>query len=87
MTDLLSDYKQLPQRVLDLLDQFELESESSDSYAAAARLSQKLRVLGYSVDYGPDGVLYDLVDTNRESSYTACELRAKRVEHVYCRSL
>ena len=64
MSDLLSDYEQLPQRVLDLLDQFERESESGDSYAAAKRLSQKLAVLGYSVDYGPDGELYDLVDTN-----------------------
>jgi len=66
MTDLLSDYEQLAQPALDLLDRFERESESGDSYSAARRLSQKLRVLGYSVDYGPDGVLYDLVDTNSE---------------------
>jgi hypothetical protein len=63
MTDLLENHEQLPLRVLDLLDQFERESESSDSYAAAERLSQALVRLGYSVDYGPDGVLYDLVDT------------------------
>jgi len=64
MTDLLDKHEQLAQPALDLLDRFEQESESGDSYAAATRLSQKLRVLGYSVDYGPDGVLYDLVDTN-----------------------
>jgi len=64
MTDLLSDYEQLPQPALDLLDQFEQESQSGNAYAAATRLSQKLRVLGYSVDHGPDGELYDLVDTH-----------------------
>jgi len=63
MTDLLDNPEQLPQRVQDLLDRFEQESESSDSYAAARRLSQDLARLGYSVDYGLDGVLYDLVDT------------------------
>jgi len=63
MTDLLSNYEQLPQLALDLVDRFERESQSGDSYAAARRLSQKLRVLGYSVDYGPDGELYDMVDT------------------------
>ena len=63
MTDLLDNPEQLPQRVQDLLDRFEQESESSDSYAAAKRLSQDLARLGYSVDYGLDGVLYDLVDT------------------------
>jgi len=66
MTDLLDNPEQLPQRVQDLLDQFERESESGDSYAAARRLSQALARLGYSVDYGLDGELYDLVDTNSD---------------------
>jgi len=64
VTDLLDNYEQLPLQVQDLLDRFDQESESGDSYAAAARLSQALACLGYSVDYGPDGELCDLVDTN-----------------------
>ena len=66
MTDLLDYYYTLPLQVLDLLDQFEQQSQSDDSYAAARRLSQALACLGYSVDYGLDGELYDLVDTNSE---------------------
>ena len=66
MSDLLSDYEQLPQPVLDLVDQFDLRSESADSYALAKQLEHDLAQLGYSVDYGLDGELYDLVDTNSE---------------------
>ena len=51
------EYDQLPAAVRAALESFD---EDKDAYAECTRIESQLRTLGYSVEWGLDGELYDL---------------------------
>jgi len=58
--DLLELPDLLPASVQAVLDLHFEQSESGDGYLAAQNASQALNKLGFCVNWGLDGVLYDL---------------------------
>jgi len=58
--DLLELPESLPASVQAVLDLHFEQSQSGDAYLAAQNASQSLDKLGFCVDFGLDGVLYDL---------------------------
>ena len=63
MTDLFETPERLPHAVQAAIDRCWEESETGCAYAACRRLEATLTPLGYSFEYGLDGVPVDLVDT------------------------
>jgi len=59
MTDLLETPDKLPADVINVLDQFERDSDRGCSYKACERLSYTLERLGYKFDYDLDGEPYN----------------------------
>ncbi len=63
--DLFETPDQLPQNVQDVINEF---AEMSNTYDTCALLVNNLEALGYTCDYGLDGVPYGLRKINLEVS-------------------
>jgi hypothetical protein len=55
--DLFENYKDIPAKLLILLDEFE---EKDNSYTNCEKLLKKCLKLGYSFEYGLDAIPYNL---------------------------
>jgi hypothetical protein len=55
--DLLENYSELPQNIQDIIFSF---NEDLDAYKECERIENELKPLGYSVEYGLDGTLFNL---------------------------
>lgn len=60
--DLFEDQSSLPEGVRAVLDSFEqkFESDEEDAYTLCHQMQVALNELGYDMDYGLDGIPYDL---------------------------
>ena len=54
----LCEYDMLPQNIKDILDNFDT---NSDIYRECERIKNELQDIGWTCDYGLDGVIYDIV--------------------------
>jgi hypothetical protein len=55
--DLFEQYETLPQNVLDVLSKYD---DGDTTYISCEALKNDLEAIGYTCDYGLDGVPYDL---------------------------
>jgi len=57
MTDLFEHYETLPQEVKDVIDEFE---DMDSSYDNCNLFIERLNLVGYTCEYGLDGIPYNL---------------------------